>query len=117
LKPARLPRILFVCGRNLRRSPTAEALYRDDPRVDVRSAGVGEQSRRRLTRGDLEWADVVLAMEHRYVKRIREAFRDLPKLPRIESLDVPDEYEFMDEELVEILRISIETHIQDPLDF
>jgi protein-tyrosine-phosphatase len=33
-------KVLLVCGRNLRRSPTAEMLFRKDPRVSVRSAGV-----------------------------------------------------------------------------
>src|SRR5512139_3631699 len=34
------PHILFVCGRNKWRSPTAERLYRNDNRIEVRSAGV-----------------------------------------------------------------------------
>lgn len=34
-----LTKVLFVCGRNQRRSPTAERIFRDDPRMSVRSAG------------------------------------------------------------------------------
>lgn len=32
-------RVLFVCSQNSLRSPTAEAVFRDDPRLEVRSAG------------------------------------------------------------------------------
>jgi len=40
------PRILFVCGRNKWRSPTAATVYRDDQRVEVRSAGISAKSAR-----------------------------------------------------------------------
>jgi predicted protein tyrosine phosphatase len=96
-------RILFICGKNLRRSPTAEAIYRNDPRVEVRSAGVSEKSPHHVTEMDLSWADLVLVMERKHKSRLIEAFSDLESLPRIESLDIPDEYDFMDEELVELL--------------
>lgn len=102
-------RILFICGKNLRRSPTAEAIFRNDPRVDVRSAGVSEKSRHRVTEKDLSWADLVLVMERKHKSRITEAFAHLENLPRIESLDIPDEYEFMDEELVDLLQSGTET--------
>jgi len=102
-------RILFICGKNLRRSPTAEAVYRNDPRVEVRSAGVSEKSRHRVTEKDLLWADLVVVMERKHKTRITEAFAHLENLPRIESLDIPDEYDFMDGELVELLQSGTET--------
>ena len=39
-------------------------------------------------------------------------FRDL-ELPPIESLDIPDEYEYMDEELVDLIRSGVEHHINN----
>ena len=42
-------RVLFVCAMNRWRSPTAEAMYRNDPRVAVRSAGVRQGARRPLS--------------------------------------------------------------------
>jgi predicted protein tyrosine phosphatase len=32
--------VLFVCGRNLRRSPSAERVFARDPRLAVRARGV-----------------------------------------------------------------------------
>ena len=46
-------KILFVCGRNNRRSPTAERIFQNDSRMSVRSAGIADTSKRRLTREDL----------------------------------------------------------------
>lgn len=96
--------VLFVCGRNKRRSPTAERIFAHDPRMQVRSAGLGDTSARRVTEADMRWANLVLAMERKHVKRLQVAFRHIDELPPIENLDVPDEYIFMQRELIEVLK-------------
>lgn len=102
--PMSKPRILFVCARNQWRSPTAEATYRKDPRIDVRSAGLSSKSAHRLSGRDLEWADLVLVMEDEHKRRITRGFRGGLELPPIESLEIPDEYRKMDPELVALIR-------------
>lgn len=109
------PHILFVCGRNQWRSPTAERVYRDDPRVEVRSAGVSVRSGRQISADDLSWANLIMVMERRYQSRILGTFRAHPNLPRIVSLDIPDEYQFMDEELIKLIREGVEFHLQHGL--
>ncbi|MFN7140038.1 MAG: low molecular weight protein tyrosine phosphatase family protein [Limisphaerales bacterium] len=106
------PHLLFVCGRNQWRSPTAEAIYRNDPRVTVRSAGLSAKSPHPLSARDLEWADLVLVMEREHKTRIVEKFREQVNLPRIVSLDIPDEYNFMDPELITLLKQATEFHLQ-----
>ncbi len=69
------PHILFVCGRNQWRSPTAERIYRNDARIAVRSAGVSEQSPHRISTADIAWASLILVMEERYASAIRSQFR------------------------------------------
>jgi protein-tyrosine phosphatase len=101
------PHLLVVCGKNKRRSRTAEQLYRQDARVHIRSAGLSPKSERKLTAQDLLWADLVLVMEHAQRARIREAYRHLP-LPPIEVLHIPDEYAYMDEALVSLLTDKLE---------
>lgn len=44
---------------------------------------------------------MVMETDHR--KRIEDAYEHL-ELPPIDVLDIPDDYEFLDEELVEMLR-------------
>ncbi|MFO1461387.1 MAG: protein-tyrosine-phosphatase [Verrucomicrobiota bacterium] len=104
-------RVLFVCAMNRWRSPTAEAMYRNDPRVAVRSAGVRQGARRPLSRVDLEWAQILVVMEREHLRRIREAFSDLP-LPTVWTLDIPDDYRFMDPELQELLRAALEPELK-----
>ncbi len=105
------PKILFVCGRNKWRSPTAEKIYRNDPRIEVRSAGTSEKSPHQISSSDLLWADLILVMENKHKERITRAFRDSQFLT-IKSLDIPDEYGFMDEELIELIKSSVEPHIK-----
>jgi predicted protein tyrosine phosphatase len=92
-------RVLFVCGQNKSRSPTAERLYQYDERIEVRSAGMSPKSPHPLTAADIQWAGLILVMEGNHKSWITGKFRHL-ELPRIENLDVPDEYEYMDEELI-----------------
>lgn len=106
-------RILFVCGMNKKRSPTAEAIYRHDDRIQVRSAGISPSSKNRVTVKNIEWADLILVMEKEYKERLVKSFRGITKLPRIESLEIPDEYEFMDNDLVELIKASVEPYIID----
>jgi predicted protein tyrosine phosphatase len=99
-------RVLFVCAKNQWRSPTAEHLYRDDPRLEVRSAGVRAGARRRLHEDDLRWADLLFVMEREHKQWIAMHFHGLG-LPPIVVLDIPDNYQYMDPELQELLRLSI----------
>ncbi|MCF0074653.1 protein-tyrosine-phosphatase [Dyadobacter sp. CY261] len=100
------PNLLVVCGKNKRRSRTAEYIFKNDDRFNIRSAGLSPQSNRKISEGDLNWADVALVMESDHKAKIRELYNHL-ELPPIEVLDIPDEYEFMDKELVEILASKI----------
>lgn len=105
------PHILFVCGRNQWRSPTAVAIYKDDQRIEVRSAGVSSKSKKKISLSDVEWADLILVMEKEYKSRIVEVFRGMKLLP-IENLDIPDDYNYMDEELIELIRSAADFHIE-----
>jgi predicted protein tyrosine phosphatase len=104
-------KILFVCGRNRWRSPTAERIYRDDPRVSVRSGGVNGNSRREVSENDLDWADLVLVMERRYTLRIKSRFHNRESFPPIESLEIQDDYAPMNQELISLIRVGTEHHI------
>ncbi len=99
--------VLFVCGRNKRRSPTAERIFGHDPRMRVRAVGLADTSKRRITEGDLRWADLVLAMERKHVKRLLAMFSELEDLPPVENLDITDEFIFMQRELIEMLESSV----------
>lgn len=96
-------RVLFVCAMNKQRSVTAERLYRNDARLEVRSAGVRADSPRRVSEADLKWANIVFAMEPEHKSWLITRFEHLD-LPRIDVLDIPDDFEVMDPELQSILK-------------
>lgn len=105
-------KILFVCGRNNRRSPTAEKIFLHDRRMHVRSGGLADTSRKRVTEGDIKWADLILAMERKHVKRLQVEFSYLDSLPPIENLDISDNFTFMQKALIEELHIAVDSALE-----
>ncbi len=99
--------VLFVCSRNEWRSPTAERVFASSRDLSVRSRGVSASARRRLTLADLRWADIVMVMEDEHRHRLLDQFRDSVAGVEIVVLDIPDEYRFMDPELIEMLRTAV----------
>ena len=97
------PNILVVCGRNKKCSRTAEFIFKNDDRFSIRSCGLSPKSDRKISEGDLNWADLVFVMEHDQKGKIKELYRHIT-LPPIHVLNIEDDYEFMDEELVLMLR-------------
>jgi predicted protein tyrosine phosphatase len=107
-------KILFVCAMNKKRSATAEHLYSKDARLEVRSAGVRPEAKRRVSEKDLQWADIVFAMEREHKRRLLQQFQG-HDLPPIEVLHIPDDYEYMDVQLQEILRLTLDPEIDSLL--
>jgi protein-tyrosine phosphatase len=100
------PNILVICGRNKRRSRTAEHLFKNDARFNIRSAGLSPKSDRKISETDLNWANLVLVMEKNQRSKIKELYPH-KTIQTLEILDIPDDYEFMDTELVEMLNEKI----------
>src|SRR4029079_18854150 len=102
--PVPRERILFLCTANVDRSRTAEDLYRDDPRYEVRSAGLAPFATRVLDRDLLAWADRVFVMdeeEDRHLTLLHVRFPDVRC--RVEVLGVEDRWGRGDVELVRLL--------------
>lgn len=99
--------VLFICSRNQWRSPTAEQVFRRHPALAVRSAGTSASARRRVSAADLDWADVVIAMEPGHKARLlAEHAAHLQGKP-LHVLDMPDDYGYLDPELVEMLQQAV----------
>ena len=107
--------ILFVCTANIDRSRTAEDLYRDDPRFEVRSAGTAPFATTPLTRELLEWADRVFVMsekedQHQTQIKLRFPSTDRP----VVDLDVEDRWKRGHPELVRRVLRSLRPHLGAP---
>ena len=100
--------VLFVCSRNQWRSPTAERMFKGHPVIIARSAGTSLSARHRISHVDIGWADVILVMEDKHRERIVADYAQLIEHTPIHVLDIPDEYKYMDPELIEILEQTVE---------
>ena len=103
-------RVLFVCALNQWRSPTAETLYRNDARLEVRSAGLRSNAIRPLSDADIAWAEIIFVMDREQKEWLQERFRT-QEIPRIHSLDIPDTLVYMDPKLQRLLRQGIDPEI------
>lgn len=99
--------LLFICSRNQWRSPTGEKVWRHHPEVSVRSAGTSPKACRTVSANDIQWADVIFVMEEKHKSRLKAQFTRLLGYKDIHVLDIPDEYQYMDEELIEIKKQSV----------
>jgi predicted protein tyrosine phosphatase len=109
------PKVLVVCGKNKRRSKTAEKIFCNDQRIRIVSAGLSEKSTRKLTVSDIENADIIVVMEHEHKLRIRAMYRSTTIAP-IEVLGIEDIYEYMDNELIELLQSGINSILKTHFD-
>jgi len=104
-------RVLFVCRLNRRRSATAERIFDKDPSLDVRSAGTETDALVRVNERMLDWADVVFTMDAGQERALSRLFPGSPALEKIVCLDIADQYEFLDPELVTLLRERTASHL------
>ena len=99
--------VLFVCSRNQWRSPTGERVFAKDPALAVRSAGTSPRAKRTVNQNDIMWADVILVMESKHRDRLKALFPRAMQYQSVHVLDIPDDYGFMDPELIEIFEATV----------
>ena len=90
-----------------------DPLYRPF-KVSVRSAGTSPNARHPVSASDLTWAQVVFVMEEKHKSRLFSEYRRLVENLPIHVLDIPDEYKYMDPELVELLSQSVGAILHAP---
>ena len=93
------------------RSPTAEQIFsiRDD--IEVSSAGTNHDAENPLDAEQVEWADIIVVMEKQHRNKVQQRFKLALKSKRIVVLDIADEYEFMDDALIKILKEKMRRHL------
>ena len=99
--------VLFVCSQNRLRSPTAEQTFASYPNINVASAGTNADADNPLTTELVEWADLIFVMERSHRNKLQKKFKAELKDARLICLEIPDEYEFMDEGLVRLLKAKV----------
>jgi predicted protein tyrosine phosphatase len=75
--------------------------------VEAKSAGLDKDAAIPLSSGLIAWADIILVMEQAHREKLRKRFRAHLAGKPVLVLDVPDEYVFMQEDLVQLLKSRV----------
>lgn len=105
-------RVLFICSRNRLRSPTAEQVFSTWPGVEVLSAGLSRDATVPVTPELLEWAELIFVMERVHRVKLSEGFRKHLRNQRVVCLGIPDDFEYMEPSLVELLIAKAGPHLR-----
>jgi predicted protein tyrosine phosphatase len=104
-------RLLFICSRNQWRSRTAEEIFRNAPGYAVKSAGTASSARVRVSEELVAWADMIFVMEPKHAAILRERFPEAIRGRAMHCLDIPDDFTYMDPDLVASLQSAVSVHI------
>jgi predicted protein tyrosine phosphatase len=107
-------RALFICSRNRLRSPTAEEIFAHWPGVATDSAGLGSDAEVPLSPEQIDWATIVFVMEKVHRKRLATRFGRHLGGKRVICLDIPDDYEYMQPELIRLLEARAGRFLRAP---
>ena len=105
--------VLFVCSRNKWRSLTAETIYKNNPSHTVKSAGTSSVARIVVSEKLLKWADIVFIKEKKHRLLLEQNFNEVTKAKEIITLEIEDNYKYMDSELIEVIKDSVDFYLKD----
>ncbi len=102
-----MKKLLFVCSENRLRSPTGEAVFSEYEGIEAIGAGTNSDAETPVSGDLIEWADIILVMEKSHRNKISKKFKELLKDKRLVVLDIPDNYECMQPELIQLLKTKV----------
>ncbi|MGB3241071.1 MAG: low molecular weight protein tyrosine phosphatase family protein [Geitlerinemataceae cyanobacterium] len=102
-----MKKLLFICGKNRWRSPTAEALFSKYEGLEVESAGIDRDADFPLSSDAIQNADIVFVMEQSQRRKLSQKFGVWLKNKQVVCLDIPDRYRYMQPELIELLQQKV----------
>jgi predicted protein tyrosine phosphatase len=103
--------VLFICSQNRLRSPTAEHVFSTWPGIVAASAGLNHDAESPVTPELVVWADIIFVMERSHRNKLSANFKAHLHDKRVICLEIPDEYEFMAPQLVQLLKARVPRHL------
>ena len=107
-------RLLFVCSRNRLRSPTAEMIFARYDGIETQSAGTNNDADIPLSGDAIEWADVIFVMESVHRQKLNQRYGPQLRSKRVIVLGIPDDYTYMQPELVALLETRVRRFVELP---
>ncbi len=102
---------LFICSQNRLRSPTAEQVFADWPGVETSSARLNHDAENPVAPELLIWTDTILVMQRAHRSKRSNKFKPYLKDKRIICLDIPDDFDFMDPDLIKLLKAKVPRYL------
>ena len=93
------------------RSVTAENLYKDCQGIEVKSAGISTGALVRIDDQMMEWADIIFVMENTQKEFLIKNFKTYSPEKKIINLNIPDDYNYMDPDLIDILKTRVDNYL------
>ena len=104
--------LLFVCSECRLRSPTAEEVFSSYEGIVALAAGTNSDAETPLSGDLIEWADIILVMEKSHRNKVSKKYSALLKGKKLVVLDIPDNYNRMQPELIQLLKTKVARHIR-----
>lgn len=82
-------------------------MFRRYPSLTVRSAGTRRNAKKTVSHDLLHWADVICVMEQQHKNRLIAEYRRIIERKPLHVLDIPDDYRYMDPELIALLEAVV----------
>lgn len=92
--------VLFICSRNQWRSPRRSRCSAAIPALASVPPAPAATPKKSVSCGLLQWADVICVMEQKHKDRLMAEYRRIIENKSLHVLDIPDDYRYMDPELV-----------------
>lgn len=105
--------VLCICSRNKLRSPTAEFVANQFDGVYADSAGLASDAVVVLSVDQVKEADLIFVMEKQHLKKLKSKFSKYLNDKKIITLDIADNYEYMQPELIEILEKKLTPYLKN----
>lgn len=102
-----MKKLLFLCSQNRLRSPTAEAIFSEYEGLEVESAGLDRSAEVPVSTEAIAWADLIFVMEKSHKAKLSKNFQPFLKSKKVICLDIPDEFEYMEPALIELLKKKV----------
>lgn len=81
------------------------------PGLEASSAGLNNDAENPVTPELLAWADTIFVMERAHRSRLSSRFKQHLGNKRVICLEIPDEFEYMDPDLIRLLEARVPRYL------
>ncbi len=104
--------LLFICTENRLRSATAETALSEFDGITAIGCGTNKDAITPMSGDLIMWADIVFVMQKSHKKKVTAKFKELLKDTKLICLGIPDNYDYMDPELIRILESKVSSYVE-----